>query len=83
MAPRVRGWPPSAAGVELPGAAQLRIPGVQTLRAPRLSIAALDGRAELAHVNGDVVDCTPLDVEPWGLVHLLAPALTVAAWLLR
>jgi diacylglycerol kinase (ATP) len=60
------------AGVELPGAAQLHVPGVQTLRARRFSVTA-EGRAELAHVNGDVVECTPLDVEPWGPVQVLAP----------
>jgi diacylglycerol kinase (ATP) len=61
-------------GVEAPGTAQLRVPGVETLRARRLSVAARDGRAEPAHVNGDVVDATPMDIEPWGFVRLLAPA---------
>lgn len=60
-------------GVEAPGAVQLRVPGVEVLRARRFSVAALDGRAEPAHVNGDVVDATPMDVEPWGTVQLLAP----------
>jgi diacylglycerol kinase (ATP) len=60
-------------GVEMPGAAQLRVPGVETLRLRRFSVTALDGRAEPAHVNGDVVDATPLAVEPWGRVRLLAP----------
>ncbi len=60
-------------GVEIPGTAQLRVPGVQTLRARRFSVAAVDGRAEPTHVNGDVVDSTPLDVEPWGTVQILAP----------
>ncbi|WP_420128450.1 diacylglycerol/lipid kinase family protein [Longimicrobium sp.] len=60
-------------GVELPGTAQLRVPGVQTLRARRFSVAATDGRAEPTHVNGDVVDSTPLSVEPWGTVQILAP----------
>ncbi len=60
-------------GVEMPGTAQLRVPGVETLRARRLSITARDGRAEPAHVNGDVVDATPMDIEPWGTVRLLAP----------
>ena len=61
------------AGVEMPGTAHLRVPGVRTLRARRLSVAAADGRAELAHVNGDVVECTPLHLEPWGTVQILAP----------
>lgn len=60
-------------GVEMPGTVQLRVPGVETLRARRLSITARDGRAEPAHVNGDVVDATPMDIEPWGTVRLLAP----------
>jgi diacylglycerol kinase family enzyme len=60
-------------GVELPGTAQLRVPGVQTLRARRLSIIATDDRAEPAHLNGDVVESTPLDLEPWGTVQILAP----------
>ncbi|HEX6372222.1 MAG TPA: diacylglycerol kinase family protein [Longimicrobium sp.] len=60
-------------GVELPGTAQLRVPGVRTLRARRFSVAAADGRAEPTHVNGDVVDSTPLAVEPWGTVQILAP----------
>lgn len=60
-------------GVETPGAAQLRVPGVDVLRARRLSVAARDGRAEPAHVNGDVVDATPIDIEPWGTVKLLEP----------
>jgi diacylglycerol kinase (ATP) len=60
-------------GLELPGTAQLRVPGVRTLRARRFSVTAADGRAEPAHVNGDVVDSTPLHVEPWGTVQILAP----------
>lgn len=60
-------------GVELPGTAQLRVPGVQILRARRFSVTAANGRQEMAHLNGDVVECTPLDVEPWGTVQILAP----------
>jgi diacylglycerol kinase (ATP) len=59
-------------GVELPGAAQLRVPGVETLRARRLTIEATDGRAEPTHLNGDVVETTPVRVEPWGSVRFLA-----------
>lgn len=61
-------------GVELPGTAQLRVPGVEVLRARRLSVDARDGRAEPAHVNGDVCDATPFRLEPWGRVRFLAPA---------
>lgn len=60
-------------GLEGPGAAQLRVPGVETLRARRLAVAAVDGRAEPAHLNGDVVEATPIGIEPWGRVRLLAP----------
>lgn len=60
-------------GLELPGTAQLRVPGVRTLRARRFSVTSADGRAEPTHVNGDVVDSTPLHVEPWGTVQILAP----------
>jgi diacylglycerol kinase family enzyme len=60
-------------GVEAPGTMQLRVPGVEVLRERRLSVAALDGRAEPTHVNGDVCDATPIDIEPWGRVRLLAP----------
>jgi diacylglycerol kinase family enzyme len=60
-------------GVEAPGTAQLRVPGVEVVRARRFTVAARDGRAEPAHVNGDVVEATPLAVEPWGTVRLLAP----------
>lgn len=61
------------AGVELAGTGQLRVPGVRTLRARRLAVTARDGRAEPAHVNGDVVDATPFRLDPWGTVRLLAP----------
>lgn len=61
------------AGVEVPGTAQLRVPGVETLRARRVTVEARDGRAEPAHVNGDVVEATPLALEPWGAVRFLAP----------
>lgn len=60
-------------GVELPGTAQLKVPGVQTVRARRVRIAATGGRAEDVHVNGDVVACTPIDIEPWHTVRFIAP----------
>lgn len=60
-------------GVEAPGTAQLRVPGVEVVRARRLAIAARDGRAEPTHVNGDVCDATPIAIEPWGRVRLMAP----------
>jgi diacylglycerol kinase family enzyme len=59
-------------GVELPGSAQLRVPGVDTLRARRVRIAATDSREDV-HVNGDVVDCTPVDIERWNTVRFIAP----------
>ena len=60
-------------GVELPGTAQLRVPGVETIRARRVRVAAGDGRGEDVHVNGDVVDRTPVDIEPWNTVRFIAP----------
>ena len=60
------------AGVEVPGTLHLRVPGVRTLRARRLRVAAEDGRAVEVHVNGDPVDATPVEVEPWGRVQVMA-----------
>jgi diacylglycerol kinase family enzyme len=60
-------------GVELPGALHLRVPGAAVLRARHLRVEAADGRAVEAHLNGDAVATTPLSVEPWGKVRLLAP----------
>jgi diacylglycerol kinase family enzyme len=59
-------------GIQIPGTAHLRIPGVRTLRARRLRITSRDGPV-IAHINGDAVEHTPLDAEPWGQVQLLIP----------
>ncbi|HEV2148516.1 MAG TPA: diacylglycerol kinase family protein [Longimicrobiaceae bacterium] len=59
-------------GIELPGALHLRVPGTATLRARRLRVESADGRAVEAHVNGDAVEATPVSIEPWGTVRLLA-----------
>ena len=59
-------------GIQIPGTAHLRIPGVTTLRARRLRITSQDGPV-IAHINGDAVEHTPLDAEPWGAVQLLVP----------
>jgi diacylglycerol kinase (ATP) len=59
--------------VELPGTAQLRVPGVRVIHARRFHVSSADGRTEETHVNGDVVDATPVDVQPWGTVQILAP----------
>jgi diacylglycerol kinase family enzyme len=58
-------------GIQLPGTAHLRIPGVRTLRARRLRITS--ERPVIAHINGDAVEHTPFDAEPWGPVQLLVP----------
>jgi diacylglycerol kinase (ATP) len=62
-------------GVELPGTLHLRVPGVRTLRVRRLRVSAEGGRPVEAHVDGDVVSTTPVEVEPWGSVQLLVPHL--------
>ncbi|HEX7240131.1 MAG TPA: diacylglycerol kinase family protein [Longimicrobiaceae bacterium] len=61
-------------GVQLPGTLHLRVPGVRAVRARRLRVDAAAGRPVEVHVNGDAVDATPLEVEPWGAVRVLAPA---------
>jgi diacylglycerol kinase family enzyme len=58
---------------QLPGTRQLRVPGVSVTRARRLHVEATDGKAVLAHLNGDAVEHTPVAVEPWGPVQLLVP----------
>ncbi|HEX8359147.1 MAG TPA: diacylglycerol kinase family protein [Longimicrobium sp.] len=58
-------------GIQLPGTAHLRIPGVRTLRARRLRITS--EQPIIAHINGDAVEHTPFDAEPWGPVQLLVP----------
>lgn len=62
------------AGIQLPGMLHLRVPGVSHLRARRARVEALGDRAVEVHVNGDLVERTPVDMEPWGRVWLLAPA---------
>ncbi len=61
-------------GIQLPGTAHLRIPGVRTLRARRLRITS--DKPVIAHLNGDAVEHTPFDAEPWGPVQLLVPPST-------
>jgi len=60
-------------GIQLPGTAHLRVPGVCTLRARRLRVAAHDGSAVIAHLNGDPVEHTPFSADPWGPVQILVP----------
>ena len=57
----------------LPGVPHLRLPYVEHARMRRLRIEALQGMIP-AHLDGEPVLTTPLDVEPLGRVHLLAPA---------
>lgn len=61
------------AGVELPGTMHLRVPGVETRRARRLRVTSVDGRPVAVHLNGDAVERTPVEVEPWGRVRLRLP----------
>jgi undecaprenyl-diphosphatase len=56
-----------------PGAPHLRLSYVKHVRMRRLRIEAL-GRPVEAHLDGEPDLMTPLDVEPLGRVHLLAPA---------
>ena len=56
-----------------PGAPHLRLKYVEHVRMRRLRIEAL-GRPVEAHLDGEPDLMTPMDVEPLGRVHLLAPA---------
>jgi diacylglycerol kinase (ATP) len=58
-----------------PGAPHLRLPFVRHERMRRLRIEAL-GRPVEAHVDGEPDLMTPLSVEPFGIVHLLAPGVS-------
>lgn len=60
-------------GVELPGTLHLRVPGVQTRRARRLRVTSADGRPVAVHLNGDAVERTPVEIEPWGPIRLRLP----------
>lgn len=73
---RYRNFPQLAAfwfGILLPGSSHLRLPFVEHVRMRRLRVEAL-GRPVEAHVDGEPVITTPIDVRPLGRVHLLAPA---------
>ena len=59
-------------GILLPGAPHLRLPYVEHVRMRRLRIEAL-GRPVEAHIDGEPDLITPLEVQPMGRVHLLAP----------
>ncbi|HMC57312.1 MAG TPA: hypothetical protein VKH19_19180, partial [Gemmatimonadaceae bacterium] len=54
-----------------PGAPHLRLPYVEHVRLRRLRIEAL-GRPVEAHIDGEPDLTTPIEVEPRGLVNLLA-----------
>ena len=71
-----RNFPQLAAfwfGVLFPGSVHLRLPYVERVRMRSLRVEAL-GNAVEAHVDGEPVLTTPIDVRPLGRVHLLAPA---------
>jgi len=57
----------------LPGAPHLRLRFVEHVRMRRLRVDSLGGPVE-AHIDGEPDVTPPLDVEPLGRVHLLAPA---------
>jgi diacylglycerol kinase (ATP) len=70
---RHRTFPELAAfwlGILLPGSPHLRLPYVRQVRLRRARIEAL-GRPVEAHVDGEPVLMTPIDVEPLGHVTLL------------
>lgn len=58
-----------------PGAPHLKLRFVEHVRMRRLRIEAL-GRPVEAHIDGEPDLMTPLEVEPLGRVHLLAPPLS-------
>ena len=71
-----RNFPQLAAfwfGVLMPGSVHLRLPYVEHVRMRRLKVDGV-GRAVSAHVDGEPVLQTPIDVQPLTLVHLIAPA---------
>jgi diacylglycerol kinase (ATP) len=71
-----RNFPQLAAfwfGVLFPGAVHLKLPYVEHVRMRSLRIEALRAAVD-AHVDGEPVLTTPIDVRPLGRVHLLAPA---------
>lgn len=57
----------------LPGGRPLRLPGVRSARMTRASVTSEAGHEVEAHVNGDAVARTPLELEPGGIVNVLVP----------
>ena len=71
-----RNFPELAAfwfGILLPGSTHLRLRYVEHVRMRSLRIDSLGDPVD-AHVDGEPVLSTPIDVRPLGRVHLLAPA---------
>jgi undecaprenyl-diphosphatase len=60
-------------GILLPGSPHLKLPFVEHVRMRRLTIEALAAPVA-AHVDGEPILTTPLDVKPLGRVHLIGPA---------
>ena len=60
-------------GILLPGSTHLRLRYVEHVRMRSLRIDSLGDPVD-AHVDGEPVLSTPIDVRPLGRVHLLAPA---------
>jgi diacylglycerol kinase family enzyme len=60
-------------GILLPGSPHLRLPYVEHVRLRRLHVEGM-GEPVPAHIDGEPILETPIDVQPLGRVHLLAPA---------
>lgn len=60
-------------GILFPGSHHLKLPFVEHVRMRRLSVEAISRPVE-AHVDGEPILTTPIDVRPLGRVHLIAPA---------
>lgn len=73
---RYRNFPQLAAfwfGILFPGSPHLKLPYVEHVRMRSLEVEALAEPVD-AHVDGEPVLTTPIEVRPLGRVHLLAPA---------
>lgn len=60
-------------GILFPGSLHLKLPYVEHVRMRRLRVDAISRPVE-AHVDGEPILTTPIDVRPLGRVHLIAPA---------
>lgn len=60
-------------GILFPGSLHLKLPYAEHVRMRRLRVDAISRPVE-AHVDGEPILTTPIDVRPLGRVHLIAPA---------